>query len=274
MLRAFGGLLYLTGVFVMIYNLVKTAYSGKFIKNEEAQAAPLAKDYVAPKSDPWHRRFFEWRPVNMLVWSLIVILIGGVVEMVPTFLIKSNVPTISSVKPYTPLELHGRDIYIKEGCNNCHSQQIRPFRSETERYGEYAKAGEFVYDHPFLWGSKRTGPDLLRVGGKYPDSWHYHHMLDPESMSPKSVMPPYPWLYEKDLDVSLTKKKISAMRTLGVPYEEGYEEQAMADIEMQQQEIVERLEGDGITVSKDKEIVALIAYLQRLGTDIKVTSEQ
>ncbi len=274
MLRAFGGLLYLTGVFVMIYNLIKTAYSGKFIKNEEAQAAPLVKDYVAPKSDPWHRRFFEWRPVNMLVWSLIVILIGGVVEMVPTFLIKSNVPTISSVKPYTPLELHGRDIYIKEGCNNCHSQQIRPFRSETERYGEYAKAGEFVYDHPFLWGSKRTGPDLLRVGGKYPDSWHYHHMLDPESMSPKSVMPPYPWLYEKDLDVSLTEKKISAMRTLGVPYEEGYEEQAMADIEMQQQEIVDRLEGDGIKVSKDKEIVALIAYLQRLGTDIKVTSEQ
>lgn len=269
-LRAIGGLLYLTGVFIMIYNLMKTAYAGKFTKDEKAEAAPLAPNYKPSKSEHWHRRFFEWRPINMLVWSLIVILIGGIVEMVPTFLVKSNVPTISSVKPYTPLELHGRDIYIREGCNNCHSQQIRPFRSETERYGEYAKAGEFVYDHPFLWGSKRTGPDLLRVGGKYPDSWHYHHMLDPESMSPKSIMPPYPWLIEDDLDVSLTEAKISAMRTLGVPYEQGYEEQALDDVAAQQTEIQENLMEAGIEVGKDKEIVALIAYLQRLGTDIQV----
>lgn len=273
-LRAFGGLLYLGGVFIMIYNLMKTAYSGEFQKGEKAEAAPLTKGYKPPKSDGWHRRFFEWRPVNMLVWALIVILIGGIVEMVPTFLVKSNVPTISSVKPYTPLELHGRDIYIREGCNNCHSQMIRPFRSETERYGEYAKAGEFVYDHPFLWGSKRTGPDLLRVGGKYPDSWHYHHMLDPESMSPNSIMPPYPWLFTDDLDVSLTEAKIGAMRTLGVPYQQGYEEIAVQDVEAQQTKIAEGLKIEGIEVGKEKEIIALIAYLQRLGTDIQVKDSE
>ncbi|MFY0689227.1 MAG: cytochrome-c oxidase, cbb3-type subunit I [Cyclobacteriaceae bacterium] len=268
-LRAFGGAIYLGGVFVMIYNLVKTAGVGKFIPEEAAEAAPLSADYQPSKHEHWHRRMFEWRPVNMLVWSLIAILIGGIVEMVPTFLVKSNVPTIESVKPYSVLELHGRDIYIREGCSNCHSQMIRPFRSETERYGEYAKAGEFVYDHPFLWGSKRTGPDLLREGGKYPDSWHYHHMLDPESMSPGSIMPPYPWLYENDLDAGTTQAKVSAMRTLGVPYADGYEDQAMADLSKQQQVVVDNLKDNGIQVSKDKEIIALIAYLQRLGTDIK-----
>ena len=133
-------------------------------------------------------------------------------------MVESNVPTIESVKPYTALELHGRDIYVREGCYTCHSQMIRPFRSETERYGEYSKAGEFVYDHPFQWGSKRTGPDLHRVGAKYPDSWHYNHMEDPTSMSPGSIMPPYSWLLEDDLDLSTTPAKISAMQTLGVPY--------------------------------------------------------
>ncbi len=270
MLRAGGGALYIIGALIMVYNLVKTAYAGKFQKEEEAQAPALEKEYHAPKNEHWHRRIFERRPVALLFWSLIAILIGGLVEMIPTFLIKSNVPTITHVKPYTPLELEGRDLYIREGCNACHSQMIRPFRSETERYGEYAKAGEFVYDHPFLWGSKRTGPDLLREGGKYPDSWHYHHMLDPTSMSPGSIMPPYPWLYEKDLDVSQVADKISAMRTLGVPYPEGYEEEAMADLDAQSNEIVKTLAESGIEVKKDREIIALIAYLQRLGTDIQV----
>lgn len=268
MLRAFGGFLYLTGVLIMVYNLIKTASSGSFIPETKAEAAALSKDYKPAATEHWHRRIFEWRPVNLLVWSLIAVGIGGVIEIVPTFLIKSNVPTIATVKPYTPLELHGRDIYVREGCYTCHSQMIRPFRSETERYGEYAKAGEFVYDHPFQWGSKRTGPDLLRVGGKYTNSWHYYHMADPTSMSPGSIMPPYPWLFEQDWDKEMTPAKISAMRTLGVPYEEGFEDVAIATAEIQAKEIVDNLALENIQVVPDKEIVALIAYLQRIGTDI------
>jgi cytochrome c oxidase cbb3-type subunit I/II len=270
MMRAFGGLLYFAGLFLMVYNLMKTAATGSFMANEEAQAAPLAKTFKVPSNEPWHRKVFERTPLRMALFALIAISIGGLIEIVPTYLVKSNIPTIASVKPYTPLELHGRDIYIREGCNNCHSQMVRPFRSETERYGEYAKAGEFVYDHPFLWGSRRTGPDLLRLGGKYPDSWHYHHMLEPESMSPGSIMPSYPWLFDDDLDISLTEAKINAMITLGVPYEEGYgADGADKDILMQKKKITASLAADGIKVGEDKEIVALIAYLQRLGTDIK-----
>ena len=204
-----------------------------------------------------------------LVLSLIVILIGGGVEMMPTFTIESNIPTIASVKPYTPLELQGRDVYIREGCVNCHSQMIRPFRSETERYGEYSKAGEFVYDHPHLWGSKRTGPDLQRVGGKYSNAWHFNHMLDPQTMSPGSIMPPYDWLIAQDLDTTTTIAKINAMRTLGVPYEEGYEHQANKDLDIQAKAIAQDLQQNNVKVKSDKEIIALIAYLQRLGTDIK-----
>jgi cytochrome c oxidase cbb3-type subunit I/II len=189
-------------------------------------------------------------------------------------LVKSNVPTISAVKPYTPLELEGRDIYVREGCYLCHSQQIRPFRSEVERYGEYSKAGESVYDHPFQFGSKRTGPDLAREGVKTlpnykPNSWHYNHMLDPQSLNPESIMPPYPWLIEDDLDVSTLSSKISTMQTLGVPYPEGYADgQALKDLENQAGEITQNLKEAGIDVSANKEIIALIAYLQRLGTDI------
>lgn len=270
MLRAFGGLLYVSGVFVMVYNLIKTARAGSFVKEVEAQAAPLENDYVAHGGDTWHRRIFERKPVRLLVFSLVAVLIGGIIEFVPMFLVKSNVPTITSVKPYTPLELHGRDLYIREGCNNCHSQMIRPFRSETERYGEYSKAGEYVYDHPFLWGSKRTGPDLHREGGKYPNSWHYYHMLEPESMSPGSIMPPYPWLFDQEWDKENLADKISAMRTLGVPYPEGYEFAALEDAEAQATAISADLAGSKIQVKSDKEIIAMIAYLQRLGTDIKL----
>ena len=211
----------------------------------------------------------------MLVWSLVLILIGGIVEMVPTFLIKSNVPTIASVEPYTPLELEGRDIYIREGCNACHTQMVRPFRAETERYqGEYAKAGEFVYDHPFLWGSKRTGPDLLRVGGKYPNSWHYVHMVTPNELSTGSIMPPYPWLYEQDLNTSNTLAKINAMRTMGVPYPEMSDADIQNQMAFQTEGIVNDLKTAGLEANGDKEIIALIAYLQRLGTDIsKVNPE-
>jgi cytochrome c oxidase cbb3-type subunit I/II len=158
---------------------------------------------------------------------------------------------------------------VREGCYTCHSQMIRPFRSETARYGEYSKAGEFVYDHPFQWGSKRTGPDLARLGGKYPDSWHYNHMLDPTSMSPGSIMPPYPWLFDDQIDVSSTVAKIKAMKRLGVPYPPNYENIAAADMEKQAKLIAANLDKDGISILPDREVVALIAYLQRLGTDIK-----
>jgi cytochrome c oxidase cbb3-type subunit I/II len=269
MLRAIGGALYLAGVIVMTYNLIKTVSTGKLLANEPVEAIPLPKEYIAQGSDKKLHRILERKPMVFMVLSLVVILIGGTIEMMPTFTVKSNIPTISSVKPYTPLELQGRDLYIKEGCVNCHSQMIRPFRSETERYGEYSKAGEFVYDHPHLWGSKRTGPDLQREGGKYGNVWHYNHMFDPQTMSPGSIMPPYEWLITQTLDTTTTRSKINAMRTLGVPYPEGYEHKANRDLDTQAKEIADDLQKNNIKVKSDKEIIALIAYLQRLGTDIK-----
>jgi cytochrome c oxidase cbb3-type subunit I/II len=269
-LRAIGGALYLLGTIIMTYNLIKTAYAGKFIANEETQAAPLTSEYVALEGG-WHHRVLEHKPLLLTGLALVAILIGGAIEMVPTFLIKSNVPTITNVKPYSPLEIHGRDIYIREGCVNCHTQMIRPFRSETERYGEYSKAGEFVYDHPFLWGSKRTGPDLHRIGGKYSNSWHYNHMLAPDAVSTGSIMPSYTWLFEQSIDKGATAGKIRALRKIGVPYETGYEEIANEDLDKQAQGIVTSLKADGIEVASEAEIIALIAYLQRMGTDIKST---
>jgi cytochrome c oxidase cbb3-type subunit I/II len=269
--RSIGGTLYLTGAIIMAYNLYKTAKAGSFQAEEEAEAMPLAKNYAGHSHDHWHR-WIERKPIQLMVVSLVVVIIGGIIEIVPTFLVKSNIPTIASVKPYTPLELEGRDIYIREGCYTCHSQMIRPFRSEVARYGEYSKAGEFVYDHPFQWGSKRTGPDLAREGGKYPDSWHYNHMLEPNSMSPGSIMPTYSWLLDDDLNVSTLKAKITAMQTLGVPYPAGYENKAEADLNAQAATIAANLKKDGIETSPKKEIVALIAYLQRLGRDIKNTT--
>ena len=265
--RSVGGTLYLAGAVLMSYNLYKTIRQGKFIPNEEAQAPPLIK-IPKPKREYWHR-LLERKPVTMLVLSLIVVAIGGLIELVPTFLVKSNIPTIASVKPYTPLELQGRDIYVREGCYTCHSQMIRPFRDEVARYGEYSKAGEFVYDHPFQWGSKRTGPDLAREGGKYPDSWHYNHMYDPRSMSPGSIMPQYVWLLDNKLDTSSTGAKIRAMKTLGVPYPEGYDKIANIDLMKQADSIATNLKKDKIESPGDAEIIALIAYLQRIGKDIK-----
>lgn len=269
MLRGIGGALYLIGVLVMTFNLAKTMRRNRLIANEPAEAMPLQQVIVEDAADQkWHRKL-ERKPIKFMVFAMIIILIGGMVEMMPTFTIESNVLTIASVKPYSPLELQGRDLYIREGCVNCHTQTVRPFRSETERYGEYSKAGEFVYDHPFLWGSKRTGPDLHRLGGKYSHSWHYNHLLDPTSMSPGSIMPPYPWLITQKLDTTITASKISAMQMLGVPYEEGYSQRANADLKLQADSIVRNLAKDNIKVTSDKEIVAIIAYLQRLGTDIK-----
>lgn len=266
-LRAVGGLLFLSGMVMMFINLMKTVKNGSFVAQEKAEAAALEKHFSG-KSGHLHR-FLERKPGQFIALTTVAVLIGGIFELIPTYVIQSNTPTLSSVKPYTPLELQGRDIYIRENCNVCHSQMIRPFRSETERYGEYSKAGEFVYDHPFLWGSKRTGPDLHREGGRYPDAWHYNHMLDPRSMSPGSLMPPYPWLIEDALDTASTPAKIRVMQTLGVPYPEGYDATANTDLMTQANEIKGRLDESRIDVAADREIIALIAYLQRLGTDIK-----
>jgi len=268
-LRSIGGTLYIVGFIVMIYNLWMTALTGKLVATETAKAMPLSAIWHAPKNEYWHRRIFERKPLALTIFALVAVAIGGMIEMIPTFMIKSNVPTIVAVKPYTPLELQGRDIYVREGCYVCHTQMIRPFRSEIERYGEYSKAGEFVYDHPHQWGSKRTGPDLHRVGGKYPDSWHYNHMEDPTSMSPGSIMPRYGWLLEDDLDTSTTGAKIRAMQTLGVPYEKDYDKIANVELQKQSKTIQARLKQSGIKANENKEIIALIAYLQRLGTDIK-----
>lgn len=266
MMRAVGGALYLAGVILMTVNLVKTMKRGALQANEPAEAPALEPLKVIERSK--HRRL-ERRPALFMVLSLIVILIGGIVEMMPTFMISSNVPTIASVKPYTALELQGRDLYIKEGCVNCHSQTVRPFRSETARYGEYSKAGEFVYDHPFLWGSKRTGPDLHRIGGKYPNKWHFDHMLDPTITSPGSIMPAYPWLMTQTIDLASTKKKMNALRIVGVPYTDEEINSSEEDLKAQAQGIAEDLATQGTNIRPDAEIIAMIAYLQRLGTDIK-----
>jgi cytochrome c oxidase cbb3-type subunit I/II len=269
MLRATGGTLYISGVVLMAFNLYKTAKSGQFVPDQEAQAAPLMREGAA-EDHPWGHRWLEAKPLTFTVLTVVAVLVGGLVEIIPMWLVKQNVPTIAAVKPYTPLEVLGRDIYIREGCLGCHSQMIRPVRSETERYGEYSKAGEFVYDHPFTWGSKRTGPDLHRVGGKYPDAWHYNHMDDPRSVSPGSIMPRYPWLLTQKLDTPSLPARLKALRSVGVPYPAGFENgPAQKDLEAQAAKIVLNLKVGSVTASTNREIIAVIGYLQRLGTDIK-----
>ena len=288
-LRALGGLLFIVGAIMMFYNLVKTAKSGKLVENEDAEASVTKNINAKMKGEYWHRTI-ERKPIRMMLVAILVVSIGGIVQIIPTMIVQSNVPTIASVKPYTPLELEGRDLYIKEGCYNCHSQMIRPLRFETARYGDYSKSGEFVYDHPFQWGSKRTGPDLAREGGnikiKKSNFWHYQHMIRPKDVSKGSIMPAYVWLKENDLDVSLIEKKIRAMQTLGVPYEEGYDKKALADLQKQALEIATDIVNnqpaqiletvnieEEISKLQKKEIVALIAYLQRLGRDVSITTE-
>jgi len=276
-MRAFGGTLYLVGSILGVYNLFRTAARGSLLADEAASAPALERTYEAHRGEHWHRRI-ERKPVPFLVLTLVVILIGGVAEMMPTFLIRTNVPTISSVKPYTPLELHGRDIYVREGCYTCHSQMIRPFRSETARYGEYSKAGEFVYDRPFQWGSKRTGPDLAREGvgnNRKSDAWHYNHFEDPQALSAGSLMPSYAFLMDREMDTAAVPARIRVMRKLGVPYPEGYDRQANADLMAQAGKVRASLAADGIKTPANREVIALIAYMQRLGTDIgsSITAE-
>jgi cytochrome c oxidase cbb3-type subunit I/II len=271
--RAVGGSLYIIGAIVGVVNIWKTVKAGQFSRETEAMAPALSSIMARRVEGESRHRWLERKPIQFLVVSLVVILIGGAVEIIPMYLIRSNIPTITSVQPYTPLELEGRDIYVREGCYTCHSQLVRPFRSETERYGEYSKAGEFVYDHPFQWGSKRSGPDLARSGVKTgkmykPDAWHFNHMMDPRKLNEQSIMPTYPWLISDELNVSHTPRKIRIMQTLGVPYADGYDKLAVADLTKQATEIANGLKTAGIEVAPDKEIIALIAYIQRLGRDI------
>ena len=264
--RLIGGLLYLGGIILLVYNIWKTIAGAEVPEDEQASAPAL----TGPK--PVYAGFqmmLETQPIKFGVWVLVAVLIGGVIEFIPMFAVKSNIPTIASVQPYTPLELEGRDIYVREGCYTCHSQMIRPFRAETERYGEYSKAGEFVYDHPFQFGSRRIGPDLHRIGGKYPDIWHYRHMENPRSTSQGSIMPNYDFLLTTKLSTLDTKAKIKAMQTLGVPYSREDIENAVKDLKKQAKQIGDGLAAQGVLDSEDKEIVALIAFMQRLGTDIK-----
>jgi len=219
----------------------------------------------------WHRRW-EGLPVTFSAWVVVAVVTASLFEIVPMFLVRGNVPTIASVRPYTPLELAGRDVYIAEGCNNCHSQMIRPIRAETMRYGEYSKPGEFVYDHPFLWGSRRIGPDLARIGGKYPHLWHVRHMEDPRSTTPQSIMPPYPWLLRDRIDWVSVARGVHAQVTLGVPYASADASNAASLAKKQAREIAEEIARQGGPAGlEDAKIVALVAYLQRMGTDIKKT---
>lgn len=292
-MRFVGGLLYIAGAILMVVNVVATVRQGSFQKEVPAEAPALANVTPKRKEGEGLHLWLERTPVLLTILSFVAVAIGGFVEIVPTLAIKDNVPTIAAVKPYSPLELEGRDLYIREGCNSCHSQMIRPFRDEVVRFngknGQYSKAGEFVYDRPFLWGSKRTGPDLHRQGGKNPSSWHYKHMLNPRVTSAGSIMPRYPWLIANDLDRSKMVDKVKLMKnTFDVPYTQAQIDSADQWADNQAAFIVKQIyseaadvklayeqrkaaEGANFTPLEKKEIVALIAYLQRLGTDIKTT---
>lgn len=282
--RVVGGSLYILGVLIGGYNLVRAARAGAREDTVVDVPTPTwrkkkesAKTYDEALSrldgdfkEGWHRALEGW-PMIFTVLTTIAILIGSVIEIVPMLMVKSNVPRINTVTPYTPLELEGRDIYVAEGCYNCHSQMVRPMLHEIERYGEYSKPGEFVYDHPFQWGSKRTGPDLHRVGGKYPHLWHVRHMEDPRLTTPNSIMPKYGWLLTKDVDFSKTQKKVEVSMMLGVPYKPWEAENAVELAKKQAKEIADEVASQDANYAglEDKQIIALVAYLQRLGVDIK-----
>lgn len=271
-LRAVGGLLYFVGVLVMVLNLILTAKAGSF--NSEDEAVVPARMDDLDTNHGIHRRL-EGLPGIFTVLTVLAVVVGGLVEIVPSVMQEITDETTPLVRTYTPLELEGRDIYRKEGCTYCHSQMIRPFRAETERYGAYAKPGDYVYEHPFLWGSRRIGPDLQRVGTRLDltSFWHYNHMVDPQAASPGSIMPPYPWLAENKLDMSLTRAKMTAMQTLGVPYSDAEIETALWDLQTQARTISEELHQADANMDPerwDTEMIALIAYLKSLGHRIEL----
>lgn len=281
--RVVGGVLYLVGVVLFGWNIFKTWRSRPAVYQVPTiQAAPLAPRIAStplgkgPESAwarltqlTFHRRW-EAKPVLFVVLTTVAVVVASLFEILPTFLIKSNVPTIASVKPYSPLELAGRDVYIREGCFNCHSQMIRPLRFETERYGEYSKPGESIYDHPFLFGSRRIGPDLAREGGLKSNLWHYRHFLNPREINPRSIMPSYPHLAKNDIEFGGIQKRVDVMVMLGVPYGDAVNnaaDQAQAQARVLATDLAAT---GGPTGLERKEVVALIAYMQRLGRDLVV----
>lgn len=288
--RALGGSLYVFGACLAAYNLFRTWRSRPAAYEQPVQrAAPLARRperIEEPRSrltsniglghwldrkvqGAWHRRW-EGMPRLFTILVVLAVVIASLFEIIPTFLIRSNVPTIASVQPYTPLELAGRDIYLAEGCYNCHSQMIRPIWAETKRYGEYSKPGEFVYDHPFQWGSRRIGPDLAREGGARGHDWHVRHLEDPRQLVDQSLMPTYAHLLKEKLDFDAIQSRVNVMALLGVPYGNLVRDHnAVEDAKAQAKRLGEELvAGNGYPGMEDKKVVALVAYLQRLGTDI------
>ncbi len=263
--RLLGGLMYLTGIIICIYNVLRTA-TAPDAKTVDERVTFIPEREHKPSS---FHEMLENKAFAFSAFIVICIAIGGIAEIIPSLAIESNVPTITAVKPYTALELQGRDIYVREGCYNCHSQMVRTHATESLRYGTRSYAGEYVYDHPFQWGSKRTGPDLMRVGGKYPDLWHYNHLTDPRSTSPGSIMPAYPWMTENKVDLEMIPVKVRAMKHLGVPYVDEDINRAQESYLMQAEQIRANLAKDKVEIDADSEILALIAYLQRMGTDIK-----
>ncbi len=305
-LRAIGGSLYILGSVIGCYNILMTWRSRPAAYEVPVYEAPALKDVQfnpeqAPATNPvypstgfevwttmWWHRVWERMPIKFTVLTITAVAIASLMELIPTFVIRSNVPTIASVTPYTPLELAGRDLYVSEGCYNCHSQMIRPTVAETKRYGECSKPGESVYNHPFQWGSRRIGPDLAREGGKQSHQWHVLHFRKPSDLNQGSIMPAYPWLMRKELDFESVPLRVAAMQTLGVPYPE-YEglarDQSKADAEEQAAKIaadfVEQnggqpyvdLNGQQYDLA-DKQVIALVAYIQRVGTDLFKTLEE
>jgi cytochrome c oxidase cbb3-type subunit I/II len=283
--RALGGAMYIVGAVIFAYNIFMTwrrrpaTYAVPTVQAPPLSQTPPAVVPVSGLPVPagawarfvslgWHRKW-EGLPILFTALTALAVIVASLFEMIPTFLIKSNVPTIASVKPLTPLELAGRDVYIREGCFNCHSQMVRPFRYETERYGEYSKPGESVYDHPFLWGSRRLGPDLAREGGKYNDVWHVRHFENPRAVSPKSIMPSYAHLEKADLDFDQIQHRVDVMAMLGVPYGDAVQRAAQMARDQAAQVATSIAQGGGQPGLEHKELVALIAYVQRLGRDVQ-----
>ncbi|WP_415063566.1 cytochrome-c oxidase, cbb3-type subunit I [Bdellovibrio sp.] len=261
--RALGGLLFLIGFILMCYNIYKTIQLAP--KAQEEKAVEVARSGYDEVGGTAHRKL-EGMGFLFSVLAFLAIAVGSVIEIYPTLSLHKYVRPDSITDPYTPLELAGRDVYVKEGCYVCHSQQIRPIAAEVLRYGKPSTIEESMHDHPFQWGSKRTGPDLARVGKKYPNLWHYSHMVDPRAVTPKSIMPSYPWLAEKDADFLSLRKKLSVMKMVGVPYADDVVANADIHAQKQAQQIAADLESNGAPKGLEKkEIIALIAYLQALG---------
>jgi len=264
--RAVGGSMVLLSFIMMVYNFIKTAKSGKTLAPVVYEAFALDESSVEHGASA-HRKLEGW-PMVFTVLSLLAILVGSGIEIIPSLVADKYIAKVSAVKPYSPLELYGRDVYIREGCYLCHSQTIRPMGHEVVRYGKPSNAAEFVYDHPFQWGSKRTGPDLARVGGKYPHMWHYKHFWDPREVTAGSIMPRYTWIFDQKIDYSSLSAKLAVMQKLGVPYTNEEVANAVQTAKAQAKVIADELKTSGVPEKvQDMDVVALIAYMQRLGVD-------